>query len=184
MKVIMELSHKSQGDRSLIIKLINTGIASESILREKWEGFYESDLSFKKLCLILQAYCLIFPLKPCKPNGKVQQLSQPVEMEIETQSAPEPTAETSFLIPSMLPDHAEDPVDCGVPWVHFYFDFEKFLPETIYHRLLCIMLANAEDHYSDEAKFCKLWSCFYDIDESHWRFEFQHIHHRLKVSVG
>ena len=79
----------------------------------------------------------------------------------------------------------EDEIDSDVPWVVFYFDFEKFLPEVIYHRLICIMLACADDYTSEEVmpKFSKSWSCFYDIEESHWKFEYQQTLHRLQVSI-
>ena len=175
MKIIMELNRTSQGVRSLIIKLDDTGIASEELLRQTWAGFYsesERGPSFHQLCLILQSYCLIFPLKgfqsPALTSSATGQITK------------------SFLVPSKMPENAkEDEVDCDVPWVVFYFDFEKFLPEVIYHRLICIMLANADDYTSDyvKPKFSKSWSCFYDIEESHWKFEYQRKLHRFKVSI-
>ena len=180
MKVVMELNRKSPGDRSLIITLDDTGIASESLLREKWADFYtESDSgpSFHQLCLILQAYCLIFPLKGFQSI---------TEANIPSPSSDGGQTVKSFLVPSKLPEMAkEDEINIDVPWIVFYFNFEKFLPEDIYHRLICIMLAYAEDHTCEEVmpKFSKLWSCFYDIDESHWKFEYQQEIHRLKVSI-
>lgn len=180
MRVVMELNRKSPGDRSLIINLIETGIASDSLLRETWSTFFsapESTLSFETLCLMLQAYCLIFPLKEHKLEGS------------ERCSSPDINKKPmlySFLIPCMLPEIPPDEeVDCGIPWVHFYFDFEKFIPEEIYHRLICIILADIGDPDSDDArpKFSKLWSCFYDIDDSHWRFDFQRGDHKLMVSI-
>ena len=180
MKVIMGITRSTPGDRSKIIRLINTGIASDSLLREQWKGYFsesESSLSFRKLCLMLQAYCLIFPLKDLKSNEEP-------ESSLTSDVTSKPV--TSFLVPSMLPViAAEDKVKCRVPWVHFYFDFEKFLPEEIYHRLICIMLAKSNDHSSEEMKpkFSKSWSCFYDVDESHWRFEVQQKDHKLKVSI-
>ena len=180
MKVIMELSRTSQGDRRLIIKLDDTGIASESLLREKWADFYsesESGPSFHQLCLTLQAYCLIFPLKGFQSE---------IEPALEQLSSANGQTTKCFLVPSKMPEKAEeDEIDSDVPWVVFYFDFEKFLPEDIYHRLICIMLACAEDHTSEEVmpKFSKSWSCFYSIDESHWKFEYQRKLHRLRVSI-
>ena len=180
MRVIMEISRTSPGIRKFIIPLIETGIASEILLRQLWEGFFSestSSLSFQKLCLMLQAYCLIYPLKNLKSKGDAQvSSSSDVNGEIPT----------SFLVPSMLPEMvSEDEVDCGIPWVHFFFDFEKFLPEPIYHRLICIMLANSEDHCSKDLnpRFSKMWSRFYDVEDSHWKFEFQQNKHRLKVSI-
>jgi hypothetical protein len=178
MKIIMELSRTSQGDRRLIIELNDTGIASERLLRQKWAGFYsesESGPSFHQLCLILQSYCLIFPLK-----GLHSQTGPALSSSATGQTT------KSFLVPSKMPEKAkEDEVGCGVPWVIFYFDFEKFLPEVIYHRLICIMLASADDNTSEEVepKFSQSWSCFYDIEESHWKFEYQRKLHRLKVSI-
>lgn len=177
MKIIMELSRTSQGDRRLIIKLDDTGIASESLLREKWADFYtesESGPSFHQLCLILQAYCLIFPLKG------FQSPAEPALPSADGQTS------KSFLVPSKMPEIAKaDEVDSDVPWVVFYFDFEKFLPEVIYHRLICIMLACADDYTSEDVmpKFSKSWSCFYDIEESHWKFKYQQTLHRLQVSI-
>ena len=178
MKIIMELGRTSQGDRRLIIKLHDTGIASEGLLREKWADFCsESESggpSFHQLCLILQAYCLIFPLKGFQPQIEAAPLSANGQ------------TTKSFLVPSKMPEKAEeDKVGSDVPWVEFYFDFEKFLPEVIYHQLICIMLACAGDHTSEEVmpRFSKSWSCFYDIEESHWKFEYQRKLHRLKVSI-
>ena len=177
MKAIMELHRRSKGDLNLIIRLQETGIASKSLLREKWADFIsesEPDISFRQLCLMLQAYCLIFPLKEFKSQRKPE-ISSSYDVNEET-----------FLVPSMLPEKVEeDEVDCDIPWAVFYFNFDNFLPEDIYHRLICIMLANTEDHSSVEVmpKFSKLWSCFYDIDESHWKFEFQRDYHKLKVSI-
>ena len=180
MKVIMELNRTSEGNRHLIIKLEDTGIASESLLREKWAGFYsesESGPSFHQLCLILQAHCLIFPLKG------FQSEIEPAPKQLSSTNG---QAIKSFLVPSKMPEKAEeDETGSDIPWVVFYFDFEKFLPEEIYHRLICIMLAYAEPHTSEEVtpKFSKSWSCFYAIDESHWKFEYQQKCHRLKVSI-
>lgn len=181
MKVIMELSRTSQGHRSVIIKLHDTGIASETLLREKWADFYSesesrSGPSFQQLCLILQAYCLIFPLKG------FQSQAEPAE----DLSCTNRQTDMSFLVPCQLPEIAkEDEISSNVPLIVFYFDFEKFLPEDVYHRLICILLFHAGDHTYKELmpKFSKLWSYFYDIDESHWKFEYQRELHRLKVSI-
>lgn len=178
MKIIMELNRKSEGDRRLIIKLDDTGVASEELLRQKWANFYsesERGPSFHQLCLILQSYCLIFPLKG---------FLSPTEPVLDSSATGQITK--SFLVPSKMPENAEeDEIDSDVPWVVFYFDFEKFLPEVIYHRLICIMLANADDCPTEEVKpkFSQSWSCFYDIEESHWKFEHQRKLHRLKVSI-
>lgn len=181
MRVIMEINRTTPGNINHIIQLIETGIASKDLLRQQWEGFFSESkfsLSFQKLCLMLQAYCLIYPLKSLKSKGDAQvSSSSDVNGEIVV---------TSFLVPSMLPEKVvEDEVDCDMPWVHFFFDFEKFLPEPIYHRLICIMLANSEDHCSEELKprFSKMWSRFYDVEDSHWKFEFQQNKHRLKISI-
>lgn len=179
----MGLNRYSEGNRSLILKLIETGVASEDLLREKWAGFFsklESGLSFHKLCLMLQAYCLIFPLK------ESELMKEDSSNENDLSSDLNKKRKTSFLVPSMLPEiPAEEEIDCDVPWVKFFFDFKKFLPEAIYHRLICIMLVDTEDPSSEDAmpKFSKLWSCFYDIDESHWRFDYLQGDHKLKVSI-
>ena len=128
MMFLMELS-KGEGEipTTVVEDLKDSGTTKSSTLRKCWKEVCSDDDSFYQLCLILQSFCLIFPvphndsqLAPHKTDGDLNQ---------------------TYLIPSMLPD-------CGSPAashiaiykIHFCFDFCGFLPVEVYHRLLCLMM--------------------------------------------
>ncbi len=130
MQVIMELptnDTRITGEEQLMLE--KSGKIAFKALEKLWSG--SSSLQVKqsglenahKLCLILQAYCLIHPVKF---EGKGEDFY--------------------YIIPSLLPAHLPDPkhtsVECSQLWMHFYFDFQQFLPQEIFHRLICCRVLN------------------------------------------
>jgi len=126
---IQELIKKGIADKHLLEKRWSEEL---DILNERWSDELNTfDLSH--LCLILQAYCLIFPIH-----------SQDKENESVKCSA-------KYLIPCKLPDRRDGPAISEEEFAFYdfkvIFDFKKFLPSEVYHRFICwlLMLAKRED---------------------------------------
>ena len=195
MRAIVELKPEEyQHDRKPVNKLINEGVASKNLLLYLWKEFLPDvsnrEESFHQLCIILKAYCLVYPLNKNmvlvvaseEPSSSVS--SAEVAPPDQRQSLP-PTEH--FLIPCMLPEDVKDKMeDNHLEWVTFYFDFEKFLPEVIYHRFVCLLLAeyqNASSNKRTIPQFSKTWCRFNEINGCNWKVELMRDAHRLKVSV-
>ena len=153
MKVIMELTTKTDEaiarlDNDQVFKLTKEGIADFKVLEVCWDRFLpHSDVTIGHLCLIFQAYCLIRPL-PRDEDSSV--------------SPSDPPADQKFLIPCKLPDEITDDRICKIAeqYKSFYFDFNEFLPDEIYHRLICLISTVAKPlstklchHYSRQQCF-------------------------------
>ena len=185
MKQVMELKIGTSTNPNMDINELNEkGTAKVEILEKCWAELYKEgqDVSFKLLLLLLQSFCLIFPiarsgpLSPQKPHASPKgavssQLpaaasprsfsdsptSTPTEYsqyaqqddqtsKMTTTSPSEASLATervaTYLIPSMLP-HGDSPPSAELIArckKAFYFDFKGFLPDEVYHRLLCLML--------------------------------------------
>ena len=122
--------------------LEKTGCAELNLLKRCWPDLGDED--FHKLVLMLQSFCLVFPLPEPETKDGAQMHSQPDEpSQQET-----PVKSHSFtrqpnqvyLIPSKLKSEEFDEKLANMFNVSFQFDFGGFLPEEVYHRLLCLML--------------------------------------------
>ena len=182
MKTIMELDPREYtGDRVPVCQLTKEGIASKGLLLKLWEELLpdrdSKERSFHHLCTILKAYCLIYPLKE-------SMVSFPTAVPSESH---ESTPSDLFLVPCMLPEKLDGRKEaCHLDWVTFYFDFEKFLPEVIYHRFICQLIAVCQRTNSIQhapCQFSKTWCCFNNIHDCNWKIELQGGLHRLKISV-
>lgn len=166
MKIVMELEAgdcKSTGED--VRNLKNKGIASATLLHDSWEEYLNTDVSFKQLCLMLQAYCLIFPIRDMA-GSPAQSLSFAHDADT-----------TKFLVPSKLPDCKLDDLPCNN--YTFYFDFQGFLPVEIFNRFVCLMLAiKSLESYELSATCCK----FYEFNGPNWQLKVES-GHKLKVSV-
>ena len=184
MRAIVELdSDDYSGDRIPAVTLVEDGIASEELLMKIWAEFLgdtdDRDQAFHHLCTILKAYCLMYPLKKnAIPNleDRAEEPPSPSHSESERQPA---VVNKYFLIPCMLPENVRRKDDSHLNWITFFFDFEKFLPEVLYHRFLCQLLADC--HTSPQC--CKNWSRFNNIHGCNWKIEPMRDVHRLKISV-
>ena len=161
MKVIMELktTRKEPGvPSSLINELEMNGIADLKLLEHCWKKFVASpDVEMRHLCLMLQANCLIYPVQPTSGNS-VQK----------------------YIIPSKLPHD----IDMSkYSWVSgcatFYFDFRKFLPDEIYHKLIC--LASSEAKSPDSNCYSSKCCVFYNLSGTNWVMEMEE--DKLKIRV-
>ena len=180
MKVIMELSLEKNEEgvpQSKLLTLTEDGIADIDLLKECWKQYLPksdspSAITVHHLCLILQAYCLIYPVPLPKKATDCSLSSGNMASEDVVQQ---------FIIPCKLPKDLDDkkcemdPNYCCT----FYFDFEGFLPEEIYHRLIFLVPKTdtpSECCYSN--KRCTLW-----LMDTKWVFEIEKEKHRLKIMV-
>ena len=167
------------------------GIGNASLLRKRWEGCYSESVgcSFTQLCLILQAYCLIYPLQPhlVAPPGRSMSMpatSAPTQRPLSrSQSEVDVTLPMKFLVPCMLPSKPipDDPIKK----VTFSFDFNGFLPAEIFHRLICLMLAaSAATRGRKMAPEFSATRCRFDnVEGRKLQLEMESECHRLTVSV-
>ena len=144
------------------------GIADRHLLKERWSDELETCeiLSFSHLCLILQAYCLIFPIHS---QDKVKESAECSE---------------KYLIPCKFPLRPTSVVSEEEYALYDFkvtFDFEKFLPSEVYHRLVCCLLMSAERE--DNNVFSQEESIIHDVRDCDWRVEHKATEHVLEVSM-
>ena len=185
MKTVCQIDPRGEdGDRMAIGQLIREGIASKDLLLELWREFLPDGdreaQSFHHLCTILKAYCLIYPLKE-------SMMSIPKDRTTVLSESHESTPSDLFLVPCMLPERLDGRKEAShLDWVAFYFDFEKFLPEVIYHRFICQLIAVCQRTNSSQhapSQLSKIWCRFNNIHDCNWKIELQRGLHRLKISV-
>ena len=200
-----------------IRNLEKTGRADVELLKACWADCFNDNISFEQLCLILKAYGLIYPMEvpacsgvarsatdPAVPSGSTsKEESTPSkvagpESELLLRSKSDDSATVSvgppmdYLIPCKLPlaDKANKD-DSGATTrskaVELYFDFLGFLPDEVFQRLICLMLAKAQVKRAQTKviktpKFTRTRCQFY-FDECLWEIEHQTPHSVLKVSV-
>ena len=188
MRAVVELDLSDfDGDRKPAVTLKNEGIASKELLVKIWMEFLsdteDKDQAFLHLCTILKAYCLVYPLtNSAIPNSEERTEESPSSSDSSnhSESEREPAVLSEFfLIPCMLPKNVEKKDDSHLNWITFYFDFEKFLPEVLYHRFLCQLLADS--HSSPQCS--KTWSRFNNIQGCNWKVEPMRDVHMLRISV-
>lgn len=185
MSAVVELDPSDpdfRGDRKPAMKLTKAGIASKELLMEIWGDFLadtdDRNQSFGHLCTILKAYCLIYPLK----ESTVRSL----EDHSSTSESSETQSVRHFLIPCMLRESTERRDDNHWNWIIFYFDFESFLPEELYHRLICQLIAEFQRTNSNRVtptQVSKSLCRFNNINGCNWKVELLRDVHRLKISV-
>ncbi len=145
---------------------LESGIASMELLTNYLMKFISgsSDIKLDHLLLILKSYCLIFPLQP------------------ETKALPK------YIVPCKLPDDLDDEdvsileERCCV----FYFDFCQFLPDEIYHRLMCLASAASKPERRKPNItniFSKRRCVFHNLFGTYWIMEAEREMHRLKFTV-
>ena len=198
MKIVMELEPGAIDYTGEDLRdLKETGIARAVLLRDCWKEYHstDDDVSFRQLCLMLQAYCLIYPIRG--DMGRcIPQRSQSDNHEISTTTAAAShslshsqsacdadTTADNFLVPCKLPKFRKNKEDCSfdLPWISFYFDFRGFLPVEIFNRFMCLMLARPQAKYT-EHQFSATCCRFDQIEGCNWKLEIE-AGHLLKVSV-
>ena len=201
MKIVMELK-KGVGQilTEDVIKLEETGTIKSSILRKCWADRCKEDVSFHKLCLILQSFCLIFPVSPSDSLPAQHSASAPATSQLtvpeqdntsevftRNQSEGNPASEedTMFLIPSMLP-RCDGPteIDMAKYKIAFCFDFRGFLPVEVYHRLLCLMLRDqkVQPTWTSSGTFTETYFQVKGVHDNNWMV--QKMDNKLKIFVS
>ena len=200
MKIVMELEDGAVNHTGVDVRdLKETGIASDVLLRNCWKEYHatDDDVSFRQLCLMLQAYCLIYPIRGDVKLGMgspSRSQSDNHEVSNTTSAAPsifshsqsacgaDATAD-HFLVPCKLPEKVGMNED-HLPWITFYFNFQGFLPAEIFNQFVCLMLARSQaKHIHDQFPEFSATCCqFYQIEGCNWKLEVE-TGHLLKVSV-
>ena len=168
MKVIMELSTKNgvQLSNKQILKLVKEGVADSEVLEACWRKFVPpsdvpSLITTEHLSLLFKAYGLIHPLLSH---------ADPAE----------------FLIPSKLPEEIKDSTICRMveQYTPFYFDFNGFLPDVVYHRLVCLMSTISEPLHPDGHNHYSKQRCFFSgIMGTNFITEMDESKQRLRIRV-
>ena len=179
MKVIMELTTKNNETKlrnEQVLKLTKEGVADYKVLETCWNRFLPTSdspsvVTIGHLCLIFQAYCLIRPLPRDEDSSVLPS---------------DPPADQKFLIPCKLPDEIKDGRICKIAekYESFYFDFNEFLPDEIYHRLICLISTVAKPlgtklrhHYSRQQCF------FTGVLETNMMIQMDEAHKRLRIKL-
>ena len=109
---------------------LSDGFADFGVFRIFWEEFVSSSdslsaITVQHLCLIFQAYCLIYPVHSANACAR---------------GITAESAEQKYIIPCKLPEQINNDRVCKSIDNHFTFcfDFYEFLPDEIYHRLICL----------------------------------------------
>ena len=178
MKVIMELklSNDVPGvQQKLVSKLAKTGEADIKLLKVCWEKeelLSPPKIDIHHLCLILQAYCLIYPILSI------------VDSDTNSNSEPAKSTTSSYIIPCKLPPEYKDPRNRKLvdPFT-FVFDFIDFLPDEIYHRLICLGLKHAKPPRGYPNVFSSKKCFFQNLKDTNWIMEIDAEKHKLRFSV-
>lgn len=130
----------------------------KKLLDDPKDGILKSSvIDAEKLSVVLQAYCLIH-------------------------STSEMSDTKRFIIPSMLPRAL--PSHKIKRWdAEFYFDFERFLPIQVFHRLICMLMAAAQKSNRYDYVLSQSLSFFPKIGQCMWKVELESSEHRIKISV-
>ena len=224
MRVIIELGPAKKGKNltgSQVQCLEDNGIADSKLLATCWEKYISSGpgspelepsscFQLHHLCLILQAYCLIYPI-----TTDVTDVVTTVDVntaDATDVSAANATSEVStagtgngatgdalttvagdrptdqkYMIPYRLPDtfNGDDCLELidNMEYATFYFDFYQFLPDQIYHRLICLAIARADPPCGCYNQYsCKKCN-FFGLEETNWVIEIEESTHRLKIKA-
>ena len=161
MREIMELTPgKSMPglDNHLVVQLEKSGVAGIELLQFCWRQHVSSAVDFRHLCLICKTYSLIFPDQSDK----------------------------NYVIPCKLPEKLSDNKivkRMTKSATEFYFDFRNFLPDEIYHRLICLMISNVDNVHHCNNQYSHL-KCYFDgVLGTKWIIEKEEAKQRLRVMV-
>ena len=156
MKKVMEvsLSHSTLSNTD-IDTFLKTGMANSEFLYELWQEDHKgNDNQFQIICLLVRAY------------GLMQTIKSPVSNCVQ------------FMFPCLLKQE-EQILTNGYT---FYFDFNAFLPQEVFHCLICLVIKKFKEVPGcSPPKFSAItciWHCFKGYD---WYIQCLSKEHRLKV---
>lgn len=150
-----------------VTKLEKTGIADFDVFKECWKELESSSL------ITVHQLCLIYPIS--SDGGGAE---KPQEYIIPCKLPADICVEKRIL--NMLKKHAI-----------FYIDFCRFLPDEIYHRLICLLIDNTAStsrkvnpkkglrsvYYSRRSIF------FHGVMDINWFIEMEQENQRLMITV-
>ena len=171
MRGIVEIDPTENCDRiaSEHVEHLESGVASIELLTYYLKEFISgsSDITLDHLLLILRSYCLIFPLQP-----------EPKPLSSSEGGA----SYTEYIVPCKLPEnlnYVDIPEErCCV----FYFNFFQFLPDEIYHRLMCLASAASKPNMGERNKFSKQYCVFYNLHGTDWIIKPERDKHWMKFA--
>ena len=179
MQVIMELPENYSQITGMQQRDLQNGKVTLQVLKKVWSDHAnyplpeKSSVDVRKLSIILQAFCLIHPAMSDTQCSS----EDPVDLH-----------DRLFIVPSLLPEpndsRKKEIAQNDFSWISFYFDFEKFLPLEVYHRLICMLIAETQKTRSKNRY--KLSSSLCRFDKAHdckWKIELEAHQHRIKISV-
>ncbi len=175
MKIIMELSkdceHILSGKEE---RNLRKGKISLAVLETMCQKIIKSDIvDATTLSVILQSYCLIHPT---------------TSDDSQADSASSHSDSPCFVIPSMLPELQDHMIkklaQNHLPWIVFYFDFRRFLPVEVYHRLVCMLMAETQRAGSRREYNLSHSLCYFDrVHNCKMLVRLEALQHRIKISV-
>lgn len=200
MKIVMELEvGEGQIPNTDVEELNDKGMTKSSILWECWNKLCKDEVSFYRLCLILQSFCLIFPVSsrdsqpvqcsassPATPQSMAKEQDNTSEASAQGQQNknPAPETDTVYLIPSKLPC-CDGPTesDAAKYKLTFFFKFQAFLPLEVYHRLLCLMLRDQKvnPRWTCTGTFTERYFQVKGVQNNNWMV--QKVDNKLKIFV-
>lgn len=169
MKAIMELSIDEEEDKDMekIIILVKQGVIDKDMLKDCWKEFVskapnspDETTQILRLTLLVQAHCLIYPVKIVSAvNGD----------------------NPKFIVPCKLPNTTDARVRFKP--TTFYFDFCRFLPDEIYHRIICMATQKAMPQLGKSNQYSGTKCIFYGLQNTIWVIELEREKERLKITL-
>ena len=175
MKDIVELKTDHGNKERLLsntqVQHLRNGFADFGVFKIFWEVFVSSSdspsaITVRHLCLIFQAYCLIYPVHSANACGRTAG-----------------SAEQKYIIPCKLPEQIND--DRKSIYSTFCFDFYEFLPDEIYHRLICLASEKCVIKRKQRVhnRYSKRKCFFFNLLDTNWVIEFHEGNQQLIISV-
>ena len=182
----MELKSKGSNvklNNTQLVCLDSNGEADYEVFEACWEE-YLSFISVDHLCLIFQAYGLIYPVKHSAYISSNYYIIRWIVQAYRLIYPVKPR--NNYIIPCKLPEDIDKNSDVyeGSSWTIFYFDFFKFLPNEIYYQLICLALSKCEaEDPRAHSKYSKRKCFFVNLKGTNWIIELEQENQRLKFKV-
>ena len=155
---VMEVQMSSCTLKNTEIHILKTtGMVKCESLYELWKDDHKGDDNqFQIICLLMQAYGLMQAIKPNIGSNHIQ-----------------------FMIPCML---SQRELPCPNEGYTFYFDFKGFLPQEVFHCLICMVIKKSHEVPSCNPPSFSANKCiWYWFKGYYWSIQLLSQEHRLKV---
>ena len=169
MKKVMKVE-KSNPDltNTDIINLQTTGRTTADVLFKLWQkDHHGSDDQFQLICLLMRAHGLMQAIK-------YESSDKSVPKPTHTSHSTEPQS-LEFIIPCMLSNKKPE---FHLEGYTFYFDFNGFLPQEVFHCLICLVIKKCQETPPMCWADACIWYCMKGYD---WSVQLLSGEHKLKV---